>query len=74
MITNDVVMMSLKKHLQNSDLRDTNQVIYHSKDIDKSYPKNVLFIEFEPLCQKLWHLCKFWHVLPSLITRYGDNM
>ena len=42
------------KQWQNSDLRETKQIIYHSKSIDKSYPKNVLFIEFEPLSQKLW--------------------
>ena len=33
---------------------ETKQIIYHSKGIDTSYPKNVLFIEFEPLCQKVW--------------------
>ena len=27
---------------------------HRSKGFDKSSPKNVLFIEFEPLCQKLW--------------------
>ena len=28
--------------------------MYHSKSIDESYPKNVLFIEFELLSQKFW--------------------
>ena len=40
--------------MENADLRETKQIIYYSKGIDESYPKNVLLIEFEPLCQKLW--------------------
>ena len=55
---NDVIMTSLPKTIEkqwgNADLRETKQIIYHSKGIDKSYPQTVLFIEFEPLCQKLW--------------------
>ena len=33
---------------------ETKQIMYHSKGIDENYPKNLLFIEFERLCQKLW--------------------
>ena len=51
---NDVIMTSLPKTMENEDLRETKQIIYHSKGIDESYPKNVLFIEFEQLCQTLW--------------------
>ena len=40
--------------MKKSNLRETKQIIYHLKGIDESYPKNVLLIEFEPLCQKLW--------------------
>ena len=47
---NDIIT----KTMENADLRETKQIIYHSKGIDESYPKNVLFIEFEPLCQKVW--------------------
>ena len=36
------------------DLREIKQIIYHLKGIDKSYPKNMHFIIFEPPCQKLW--------------------
>ena len=51
---NDVTMTSLPKTMENADLREIKQSTYHSKCIDESYPKNVLFIEFESLCQKLW--------------------
>ena len=47
-------MTSLPKQWQNSDLCVTRQIIYHSKGIDKSFPKMHFFIEFEPLCQKVW--------------------
>ena len=34
--------------------------------------KNVLFIEFELLCQKLWaFFVKFWHFLQYSLTKYG---
>ena len=56
-ITNDVIMTSLQKQWQNSDLRETKQIIYHSKGIDESYPKMFLLnIEFGTVCQKLWAL------------------
>ena len=54
---NDVIITSLSKQWKrwvNADLRETKQIIYHSKGIDESYPKNVILIEFEPLCQTLW--------------------
>ena len=58
MTKNDVKKTSLRKTMEQqwayADLRETKQIIYHSKGIDESYSKNVLFIEFEPLCQKLW--------------------
>ena len=50
---NEVIITSLPKQWKNADLLETKQIIYHSKGTDESYPKNVLFIEFEPLCQKL---------------------
>ena len=58
MTRNDVIIMSLPKTIEkqweNVDLRETKQIMYHSKGIDESCPKNVIFTEFEPLCQKLW--------------------
>ena len=51
---NNVIMTSLQKTMENADLRETKQIIYHSKGTDESYPKNVLFIAFELLCQNVW--------------------
>ena len=39
MTRNDVIMTSLPKQWKNADLRETKQLIYHSKGIDESYPK-----------------------------------
>ena len=38
-LTYDVTMMPLLKQLENSDLRETGQIIYHSKSNDESFPK-----------------------------------
>ena len=40
-------MMSLPKTMKNVDVRETSQVIYHSKSLDESYPKMQGFIKFE---------------------------
>ena len=32
-------MMSLPKTIKNADVRETSQIIYHSKGLDESYPK-----------------------------------
>ena len=57
-ITNDVIMTSLPKQWQNSELRETKQIRYHLKGIDESLSKNVPFTEYEPLCQRLWAFCQ----------------
>ena len=37
--------------------------------------QNVLFTEFELLCQKFWvFLSKFWHFLQCPLTKYGHVM
>ena len=38
-MTYDVTMTSLLKQWQNLDLRETRQIIYHSKGNDESFPK-----------------------------------
>ena len=38
-LTYDVIMMSLLKTEDNSDLRETRQIIHHSKGNDESFPK-----------------------------------
>ena len=56
---------------KNADLRDWPQIIYHSKGIDETYPKIYFFIEFEPLCQKLW---AFMSIFGSFYDARSPNM
>ena len=53
-LTYDVTMTSLLKTMRNLDLRETRQIIYHSKGNDESFPKMKFFTEIEWLNQKLW--------------------
>ena len=36
---NDVMVIPLPKTMENADVRETSQIIYHSKGLDESYPK-----------------------------------
>ena len=38
-MTYDVTMTSLLKQWENLDLRETRQIIYHSKGNDENFPK-----------------------------------
>ena len=46
--------MSFPKTIESADVRETSQIIYHSKGLDDSYQANVSLIKFEWLSQKLW--------------------
>ena len=54
-ITNDVIMTSLPKQWQNLDLRETRQIIYHSKGIDKSYPKMYFLLNLSRCVKRYEH-------------------
>ena len=51
-------MTSLSKRWQNSDLRETKQVIYHSKCIDKSYPKMYFLLKLSHCGKSYGHFCQ----------------
>ena len=54
MTNHDVITINNRKQWENADLSGTKQNIYRSKGFDESYPKDVTFLEFEQLRQKLW--------------------
>ena len=64
---NDVITKNNGKQFENTDLRGTKQNIYRWKGFNELF-KNVIFIEFEPLCQKLW---VFMSNLPKPLTQYS---
>ena len=43
---NDVIMMTLPKTMENADLRETSEIIYHSKGLMRAI-QNASFIKFE---------------------------
>ena len=57
-ITNDVIMTSLPKQWQNSDLRETKQIIHHSKGIDESYPKMYFLLNLSHCVKSYGHFCQ----------------
>ena len=52
-MTYDFTMTSLPEQWENSDLRETRQIIYQSKGNDEGF-ENVIFIVIECLNKKLW--------------------
>ena len=51
---NDVIMTSLLKQWKNADLRETKQIIYHSKGIDESYPKMYFLLNLSDYVKSVW--------------------
>ena len=64
--------MSLTKTMENADVRETSQIIYHSKGLDESYPKmQVIFFYLNTSVKSYGHLSKFWQFyhkhLPNMV-------
>ena len=53
-------MTYYRKQWQNSDLRETKQIIYHSKSIDKSYPKMYFLLNLSHCLKSYGHFCQFF--------------
>ena len=58
---NDVIMTSLPKTMEktgNADLRETKQIIYHSKGIGESYPKTYLLLNLSHYVKSYGEFCQ----------------
>ena len=55
---NDVVMTSLPKTMENADLRETKQIIYHPKGIDESYPEMYFLLNLSHYVKSYGYLCQ----------------
>ena len=71
MTGNDVKMMSLPKTMENADVQETSQIIYHSKGYDKSYPKMQVLSNFSNFVKSYGHLSEILAFLPQALTKYG---
>ena len=65
--TNDVIM-SLPETLANSELRETRQIIHHSKGIDKSFLNTYFSLNVSHCVQHYGHLCQISAFLRCPLT------
>ena len=61
-------MTSLLKTMENADLRETKQIIYHSKGIDWNYPKMYFLLNLSHYIKSYGHLCQIsaFFTMPGL--------
>ena len=71
MTRNDVIMTSLPKQWKNADVRETSQVIHHSKGLDESYSKMKVLSNWSNFVKSYGHLSEILAFLPQALTKYG---
>ena len=64
-------MMSLPKTMENADVRESSQVIYHSKGLDESYPKMYILSNLSNFVKSYGHLSEILAFSPQALTKYG---
>ena len=57
--------------MENSDLRETSQMIYHSKGLDESYPEMEVLSNLSKFVKRYGHLSEILVFLPQALTKYG---
>ena len=71
MTRNDVIIISLPKTKGNTDVRETSQIIHHSKGLDESYPKMYVLSNVSDFVKRYEHLSEILPFLPQALTKYG---
>ena len=64
-------MMSLPETMENVDVRETSQIIYHSKGLDERYPKMQILSNLSNFVKSYGHLSDILAFLPQALTKYG---
>ena len=64
-------MTSLPKTMGNADLRETKQILYHSKRIDESYPKMYFLLNLSHYIKSYGHFCQ---ILAFFYNARSPNM
>ena len=72
MTRNDVIMMSLPKTMENEDVREISQIIYHSKGLDEGYPKMHVLSILSNCLKNYGHLSQMLAFLPQVLTKYDQ--
>ena len=57
--------------MKNADVRETSQIIYHSKGFDDSYPKMQVLSNLSTFAKSYEHLNEISAFLPQALTEYG---
>ena len=64
-------MTTLPKTMKNADVRETSQIICHSKGLDKSYSKMQIVSNLSNFVKSYGHLSEILAFLPQALTKYG---
>ena len=64
-------MMSLPKTMENADVRETSQIIYHLKGLDESYSKMYILSNLSNFVKSYGHLSEILTFLPQTLTKYS---
>ena len=57
--------------MKNADVRETSQIIYHSKGLDNSYPKMQVLLNLSNFVKSYRDLSEILAFLPQALTKYG---
>ena len=57
--------------MDNADVRETSQIIYLSKDLDKSYPKMYILLNLNNFVKSYGHLSEILAISPQALAKYG---
>ena len=60
--------------MENADLRETKQIIYHSEGIDESYPKMYFLLNLSHYVKRYGHLCQFLAFLRLFNLHIPESM
>ena len=63
--------MLLPKTMENVDVREISQIIYHSKSLDESYPKIRVLSNLSNSVISYGNLSEILTFLPKALTKYG---
>ena len=65
-------MMSLPKPIENADVREISQIIYHSKGLDEIYPKIQVLSNLSNFVKSYGYFSEILAFLLQALTKYDQ--
>ena len=65
--------MPLPKTIENADVRETSQIIYHSKCLYENYPNMYVLSNLSNFIKSYGHLSEILAISPQALTKYGNG-